>query len=303
MKFGYPCLNRSVEVIEKIKNVTFHLKNYSSEKNLSAIQNNFFYLEKILEFNKKNNLGFFRISSDIIPFASHPICNIAWHVVFKKKLREIGKYIKDNNFRISMHPSQFVLINAKDPLIITKSIKDLEWHCLLLDTMELDKSAKIQIHVGGAYGDKSSAIDRFIKNYALLPDRIKFRLVIENDDKIFNFKDCWDIHSATGIPIIFDNLHHECNHMNELMFECVIKASETWSTDDGLLMLDYSSQEPNAIKGKHATSLDVNHFKKFLKQIIELKTDIIFEIKDKEVSVLKAFSIYKDMLVKNKFNK
>jgi UV DNA damage endonuclease len=67
----------------------------------------------VLNFNKKNNIYFFRIGSDIIPFASHPVCDINWSDTFKEKLEEIGDFIIKNNIRVSMHPDQFVILNSK----------------------------------------------------------------------------------------------------------------------------------------------------------------------------------------------
>ena len=150
MKLGYPCLCTSLCTPSHI----FRLANYTNEKCLEVTGQNLNCLQKILEYNIQHGFYFFRISSQTVPFASHPVCTIDWLKHFSPTLRNIGQFIKDNDCRISMHPDQFCLINAKDENIIARSIAELDYHCQLLDEMQLDASAKIQIHVGGIYGDK-----------------------------------------------------------------------------------------------------------------------------------------------------
>ena len=150
MKIGYPCLCTSLCTPCHI----FRLANYTNEKCLEVTNQNLTCLQRILEYNIEHGFHFFRIGSQTVPFASHPVCTVDWLKHFSSKLRQIGQYIKDNDCRISMHPDQFCLINAKDDNIIQRSIAELDYHCQLLDEMQLDASAKIQIHVGGIYGDK-----------------------------------------------------------------------------------------------------------------------------------------------------
>ena len=289
MKIGYPCLNYSIGCTANKK---FRLNSYSEENLIEKSTNNINCLKKILDYNLKNNSFFFRISSDIIPFASHPICKFNWQKYYKKDFEEIGHFIKKNNIRISMHPDQFVLINSPNDEIVKRSIKELDYHADILDLMNLDNSAKIQIHVGGVYGNKQEAISRFIKNYNLLPNKIKKRLAIENDDRLFSLKDCLDINKEINIPIIFDTFHHECLNNGESIKEAINLASKTWKNVDGCLMIDYSSQGLDEKKGKHASTLDEVHFKNMIYEIKQanIDFDIILEIKDKEISLKKALN-------------
>ena len=160
MKIGYPCINRNIGCTA---NSTFRLASYSRENLISKVENNLSCLRNILEFNVKQGLLFFRISSDLVPFASHPICRFDWLNHFKTDFKEIGAFIQKNDLRISMHPDQFVLINAKDSDIVKRSINELEYHCDLLDALGLDKTARVQIHVGGVYGEKDKSMQRFIR--------------------------------------------------------------------------------------------------------------------------------------------
>ncbi len=285
MKIGYPCINRSIGCTA---NSTFRLKNYSEENLIKKLENNLECLKKILEYNKENNLFFFRISSDIVPFASHPVCKFDWQNHFKIQFQEIGDFIKKNNMRISMHPDQFTLINAKDPEIVRRSIEELNYHCEVLDLMGLDHTAKIQIHVGGVYGDKEASIKRFVGNYIKLPEKIKKRLVVENDDRSYSLKDCLKINKRCGVPILFDTFHHECLNDGENMREALLKAKSTWKEEDGELMIDYSTQKAEARRGTHTQHIDIGHFRDLLQKTRDINFDIMLEIKDKEESALKA---------------
>ena len=292
MKLGYPCINRSIGCTA---NSTFRLASYSKENLLAKVKNNLNCLFKILEYNVKNNLLFFRISSDLVPFASHPICKVDWAKYFAKRFLAIGSFIEKHKIRISMHPDQFVLINSLRRIIVQRSIKELEYHCKVLDTMGLDSTAKVQIHVGGVYGDKEKAIDRFIIEYESLPITIKKRLVIENDHISYSLRDCILINQRIGIPVLFDTFHHHCLNNGESALETLTLAKKTWQKKDGLLMIDYSNQKPNSKKGTHAEHINLKHFKQFINETKRIDFDIMLEIKDKERSALNAIKLIKEM--------
>ena len=313
MKIGYPCINNSVAHTSPS---TFRLVSYSENRLIQTVRDNLIHLNQILKYNVKNNLLFFRISSDLIPFASHPICKFSWYKFFQSEFKQIGDYIKKHSIRITMHPDQFVILNSPDNKIVENSINELKYHCKVLDTMCLDDTAKVQIHVGGVYGNKLGARDRFIKTYnnnsKLVDDdndSIRRRLVIENDDRLYSLKDCLQINQQTGIPIVFDSFHHECYSNEEqtpLLLQIALqKAMSTWkSTKDGLPIVDYSSQDTrnkrdnkSNRKGKHAETIDTTLFRKFLKETEGLDFDIMLEIKDKEKSALKALGIVRELRI------
>lgn len=287
MKIGYPCINNSIGCTA---NSTFRLSSYSEQLLKEKIKNNLDCLLKILKYNKNKGILFFRISSDIIPFASHPICIFEWQKYFNKEFSDLGEYITKNNMRISMHPDQFVLLNSPKPEVVERSIAELEYHCEVLDLMGLDNTAKVQIHIGGAYGDKKIAVERFVMNYDRLPKQIKKRLVIENDDRIYTLADCMQTSKITGIPVLFDFFHHACLSNGERISDAVKTASKTWKKDDGILMTDYSSQEPKKRKGTHAKRIDLKDFSRVLSESKETDFDIMLEIKDKEKSAIRAIA-------------
>jgi len=291
MKIGYPCINRSIGCRG---NKTFRLKSYSEKRLIETVEKNLKCLNKILDYNIKNTFLFFRISSDLVPFASHPICKYNWQDHFKYELEKIGKKIKKNKIRISMHPDQFIVLNSTKKDVVKRSIAELIYHKDILDLMKLDKTAKIQLHVGGAYGHKEESIDRFINNYGALDKKIKNRLVIENDDKIYSFKDCFYIFKKTNIPILFDVFHHKVLNNSESINEILEKQNITWDKKDGIPLIDYSSQKIGFRSGSHTESINMNDFKGFLKESEPYDFDIMLEIKDKEISALKSLKILKE---------
>lgn len=290
MKIGYPCINNAINCTT---NNTFRLASYSEERLIKTIGKNLDALEQILTFNLTENILFFRIGSGIIPFASHSICQFDWQAHFRDKLAQIGQFIKKHDMRISMHPDQFVLINALNPQIVANSIAELEYQSAFLGALGLSSKAKLQIHVGGVYGDKNASIQRFIVNYQKLPQNIKDRLVIENDDKSYNTNDCLYIHEQTNIPIIFDNLHFYCLNDGGSMLDALKATRKTWNIEiDGIPMLDYSTQDmTSANLGKHTFSIDEDDFAEYLEDIKNFNSDIMLEIKDKEISAIKAVNI------------
>jgi UV DNA damage endonuclease len=195
--------------------------------------------------------------------------------------------------RISMHPDQFVLINALDPAIVASSVAELQYHCDVLDGMELPESAKVQIHVGGVYGDKREAIGRFAAQYEKLPAQIRRRLVIENDDRLFSADDCLKVHELTGVPILFDTFHHECLPGERSLEEAFAACARTWRQRDGVIMVDYSSQQKGERRGKHSEHINLRHFTATMARLGS-DCDVMLEIRDKEASATKAVQAWRE---------
>ena len=291
MRIGYPCINRGIGCST---NSTFRLASYSEERLVEKVGNNLDCLFKILQYNVQNDFYFFRISSDLVPFASHPVCTFDWAGHFRRQFRKVGEFIREHNIRISMHPDQFVVINALKDDVVERSLSELVYHLTVLDKMGLDSTAKIQIHLGGVYGDKQSAIDRFIGSYNSLSESLKSRLVIENDDRSYSLEDCLSVHQKIGIPIIFDVFHHQCLNNGETLRQGLEQSGNTWKESDGIPMVDFSSQQRGQRPGSHAKTLNPAMFKKFLQETRGLDFDLMLEIKDKETSALKALKILKE---------
>jgi UV DNA damage endonuclease len=254
-------------------------------------------LQQILEWNVAHGLLFFRMGSGIVPFGSHEVNTFPWQTHFAAEFRAIGDYIKQHGLRISFHPDQFVVLNSPDPGIVRRSVEELVYQGSMLDLMGLDSTAKLQIHAGGAYGDKGAALARWTETFhTLVPEAVKVRLVVENDDRLYSLRECLSLHDVTGVPILFDNFHHECLNHGEPMHEALRLAAATWHpTRDGVLMMDYSSQAFDERKGKHTDVLVPELFRSFLTDLDGLEVDMMLEIKDKEASAVRALGIAREL--------
>ena len=293
MKIGYPCVNEAMDCSAAN---TFRLASYSEERLLAAVSANLACLRRMLEWNVAQGLLFFRMGSGIVPFGSHEINTFPWQTYFGLAFREIGDYIKANNLRVSFHPDQFVVLNSPNPDIVRRSIQELVYQGSMLDLMGLDGTAKLQIHVGGLYGERELAISRFAAVHATLPAAVKARVVVENDDRLFPLRDCLHLHELTGVPILFDNFHHECLNHDEPMHEALQLAAATWHpVRDGVPMMDYSSQALGERKGKHTYDLVDDSFRNFLNELHGLDMDLMLEIKNKEASGLRAVAILREL--------
>ena len=220
MKFrlGYVAMTLNLEDCSPSGAVTFaaYEKLSSPEAGLrklrKAAEKNLFNTLRILRYNKALDISVYRLTSKLIPLATHPSLE-CWSYTeeFAENLREIGEFIKENDFRISAHPDHFTLINSPSQKVLEDSIRDLDYHVKLFEAMGLeDYRYKLVIHVGGVYGNKPDSIRRFCENYQVLPDRIRNRLVVENDDRSYNTYDVLAICQKLGIPMVLDVHHHHC---------------------------------------------------------------------------------------------
>ena len=190
MKIGYACLTVGVP---RANLKSCIMKNANEENLLNIIEHNLNSLNNIIDYNIENNIKLFRISSDLIPFGSSPVNTIKWWEVFSPQLSLIGKKIRDSGMRVSMHPGQYTVLNSLNEDVVKKSIEDLNYHNRVLDSLKTTRESKIILHIGGVYGDKEGAMNRFIENFDLLSKGIKERLVIENDDKSYNIGEVLEI--------------------------------------------------------------------------------------------------------------
>jgi UV DNA damage endonuclease len=190
-----------------------------------------------------------------------------------------------------MHPGQYTVLNSPDISVIERSKKELLYHRQVLDALGIDTSAKIQIHIGGVYGNKPASMARFIDVYGSLDQAIRRRLVIENDDLRYTLHDCMKVYERTGIPVLFDTFHHELNSSGENIGNAFSAFTRTWNQEDGIPMVDYSNRDESGVRIKHAESIDIDHFKRLLVQTGRFDFDLMLEIKDKERSALKAIKV------------
>lgn len=284
MNIGYPCSNLSVDCSTAR---TFRLASWSPERLIETVNANLDCLERVLAWNAEHGIAFFRISSATIPFASHPVMTVDWQREFAGRFAAIGQMVREHGMRINTHPGQYVLINSPREDVVERSVAELIYHAEMFDAIGLDDTAKIQIHTGGIYGDKPAAIDAFVARYAALPEIVRRRLVIENDERQYTLSDNLTIHERTGIPVLLDVFHHRLLNSGESLDAAIDGFMPTWD-DHGLPMMDYSTQDPEKQTGAHTRSIDLDDFAGVLAEIGDREVDIMLEIKDKEHSALAA---------------
>ena len=157
-RLGYACLSLSVEGSSPRGTI---LRNATPERLRALTAANLAGLQRVLEFNVAHGVRMFRLSSDIVPFGSHPVNAMPWWDEFAEPLAEIGELIRTSGMRVSMHPGQYTVLSSPDQRIVDAARADLVFHARLLDALGLDTRHKIVIHVGGAYSDKAAALDRW----------------------------------------------------------------------------------------------------------------------------------------------
>ncbi|KRQ85831.1 UV DNA damage endonuclease [Caloramator mitchellensis] len=288
MRIGYACIPLGIDYRT---NRGMNLKNFTEESFKKVVKDNLKDLKSILNYNIMNRIYMFRISSDIIPFGGHNINAIEWEKLFKNELKEIGEFIKQNNLRVSMHPGQYTVLNSPNEEVLKNSIQDIEYHCKFLDALSIDYSNKIVVHLGGGYNDKLLSMKRFIDNFSLLSDSSKKRLVIENDEKIYNISNVIEVSKHLNIPVVFDYFHHLINPIDMPLEKILENVSLTWKEYDGHMKLHYSEQSPYKKRGSHSEFIEVEKFLNFYNIVKYLNPDIMLEAKDKNISAIKCINI------------
>lgn len=189
------------------------------------------YLRAIFAYLAKHHITMYRISSDLAPYVTHPDMP-QFHAQIEEcstELRELGMQARVQGLRLSFHPSQFILLNSPDETLTTKSIADLSAQAQILDYMELGPEAVLVMHVGGVYGDIVRGRERWVQNYERLPEHVRRRLVLENDDTRYTVGDILWINERTGVPLVFDYLHHWCLNRDGMdTHEALAACLRTW---------------------------------------------------------------------------
>ncbi len=297
MSIGYACLAIAVPG-SNMK--TSLMKNATDEQLLSLIKHNLDSLDNMIEYNTRNDIRLFRISSDVIPFGSSLADKLPWDDVYSEKLESIGDKIRKAGIRVSMHPGQYTVLNSIDESVAERAAKDLDYHARFLDSLGLGPEHKMILHLGGAYGDKESAKERFVSRYKLLDPSVKKRLVLENDDKLFNIEDVLYTATKAGMPAVYDNLHNTVNpaDISRKDVEWIERCRETWTKEDGPQKVHYSQQNPDKRPGAHSESIRIDEFLEFYREVSGICTDIMLEVKDKNLSALKCINCISERGIK-----
>lgn len=213
IRLGYACISKTLSNVTTSSTITYTTfqKDKDYKKIDTVIKSNLNALKEILTYNIKNNIHFFRLSSKLIPLATKSDVIFDYIDPYKDYYHSIAKIIKDNKLRIDFHPDEFCVLNSTKSEVVKNSIAILEYHYNLLKALEI-KNKILVLHIGGNTFGKKNSISRFINNFNTLSKDIQESIAIENDDKIFNIRDCVYISKNINVPVILDYHHHICNH-------------------------------------------------------------------------------------------
>lgn len=186
-----------------------------------------------LRFCAGNGIGDFRINSQILPLKTHPthgyaVADLPDVDEVVRRFEECGAFAKAANLRTGFHPDQFVVLNSLRPAVVDASIREIEYQAEVAAWVGADV---INVHGGGAFGDKPAALSAFARNLARLSERARSRLTVENDDTTYSPSDLLPLCRAEGIPLVYDVHHHRCLPDGLDVEEATRAALATWDRE------------------------------------------------------------------------
>ncbi|KAH8880570.1 UV-endonuclease UvdE [Thozetella sp. PMI_491] len=259
---------------------------------------------KMLRWNDKYGIRFMRLSSEMFPFASHQEHGYKLAPFAADVLREAGKVAAELGHRLTMHPGQFTQLGSPRNEVVEAAVRDLEYHDELLTLLQLpkqqDRDAVMIIHMGGVYGDKAAALDRFRRNYtSLLSPSIKARLVLENDDVSWSVHDLLPVCEELNIPLVLDfhhnNIVFDSTQIREGTFDIsqpaiMERIAATWTRKSITQKMHYSEPCAGAVTPRDR--------RKHSPRVVTLppcppNMDLMIEAKDKEQAVFELMRTFK----------
>lgn len=230
VRLGYVALSKAMNDITTSSTITYTNyinKNYTVDKLLEITHNNLNALKELMIYNVKNNIHFYRLTSKLVPLATHDKVNFDYITPLINKYKEIGKVINQNNIRVDTHPDQYAVLNSIDKKIVKNTFEILEYHYKILNALNL-KHKVIILHVRSSACGKKASITRFINNFRKLPKHIQKCIAVENDDKIYNIKDVLSLCQKLNIPMVLDYHHYICNNDEEKIEDYIEDIMNTW---------------------------------------------------------------------------
>ena len=289
VRLGYVALSKALDDVTTSSTITYTNyinKNYNTSKLLEITKNNLDSLYEIIKYNVKNNFHFYRLTSKLVPLATHDKVDFDYITPLLDEYKKIGKLINDNNIRIDTHPDQYAVLNSMDSKIVKNTVEILEYHYKIMDAIGI-KDKIIILHVGSSACGKKASITRFINNFNKLPDHIKKCIAVENDDKVYNIKDVLELCHKINVPMVLDYHHFICNNEKEDINDYLKEIIDTWN---GKLPKMHFSSPKSKLKKEFRSHSDYINKECFIKFINILKKqdkdiDIMLEAKAKDDAV------------------
>lgn len=289
VRLGYVALSKALDDVTTSSTITYTNyinKNYNTSKLLEITKNNLDSLYEIIKYNVKNNFHFYRLTSKLVPLATHDKVDFDYITPLLDEYKKIGKLINDNNIRVDTHPDQYAVLNSMDSKIVKNTVEILEYHYKIMDAIGI-KDKIIILHVGSSACGKKASITRFINNFNKLPNHIKKCIAVENDDKVYNIKDVLELCHKINVPMVLDYHHFICNNEKEDINDYLKEIIDTW---DGKLPKMHFSSPKSKLKKEFRSHSDYINKECFIKFINILKKqdkdiDIMLEAKAKDDAV------------------
>ena len=290
VRLGYVALSKALDDVTTSSTITYTNyinKNYNTSKLLEITKNNLDSLYEIIKYNVKNNFHFYRLTSKLVPLATHDKVDFDYITPLLDEYKKIGKLINDNNnIRVDTHPDQYAVLNSMNSKIVKNTVEILEYHYKIMDALGI-KDKIIILHVGSSACGKKAFITRFINNFNKLPDHIKKCIAVENDDKVYNIKDVLELCHKINVPMVLDYHHFICNNEKEDINDYLKEIIDTWN---GKLPKMHFSSPKSKLKKEFRSHSDYINKECFIKFINILKKqdkdiDIMLEAKAKDDAV------------------
>lgn len=290
IRLGYACISMATANNPNKKTTLVQLNKVARAEQLKklrkVLQTNFFNLMDLLEYNVFHKIYLYRLPSEFVPFATHPIASDwDWEKEFDWDFKKAGEFIRKHQIRMTSHSGHYSILNSPNKDVLASTMKDFDYHARVFDAMGLDANSVLVTHVGGVYEDKRSSLDRFAENAAQLPAHIANRLVVENDDTSFTMSEVLELCERTKLPMVLDIHHHHCINNGEEIAEYLPRIIQTWGSRTP--KMHFSSPRSDEDFRSHADDIFVHDFLTFLDLVKGFDVDIMLECKNKDEALLK----------------
>lgn len=286
VRLGYACISKTLVGVTSSTNYTYTSfnKDNNFDKLDRVIRSNLEDLIEILKYNYRNDIHFYRLSSNIIPLATHNMVMFDYIDKYKCYYNKISHIV--SNMRVDMHTNAYCVLNSVRKEVVDNTIENLRYHYNLLEAMNI-KNKLIILHVGGNTFGKNKSITRFINNFKKLPKYLRDVIVIENDDKVFNVDDCIYISNKLGIPIVLDYHHFLCNNMGKDIDYYLEDIFKSWQ--GSIAKMHFSTPKSKKEYRSHNDYIDVDKFIEFIEILkkYDKDVDIMLEAKNKDEALFR----------------
>lgn len=290
VRLGYVAIALNLPKVTSSSSVTYtnYMKLSSDEQKLNKLKQvtltNLDDLYKILQYNVERQIHFYRITSALVPLATHPnVSNWNFRKIFKVDFERLGRLITENNMRVDTHPDEFNVINSIREEVVVNSERNLWNHVHLFEDLNYP-NGKMVLHIGSAQGGKEEAIKRFVNNFKSFPKEITSRLMLENDDKTFTSSQVLSICKQLDTPIVFDVHHHMCNNAGETVESLISDIFATWNNQPLPAKFHFSTPRETENDRKHADYINAEDFIDFIElcKPLDKDFDVMLEAKKKD---------------------